>query len=268
MQNLIKNSPGMFPLRASLFYKRPNGQPGSTWDYLARDAKNQTKEVIDAQIRYNSNAMTCLIFNMVDPNCHPVNPFIGCPTAAQVVAGQNMIDMTEIVRWHNLLNWGKDPNLWFIPTLFCGDDSATTRNTAFHEYFLPGAIPWLDNYADAYNICIEAGKSMDIQRQANMIDLVRRYTQKPIGVHNQGWNIAPNADFLIYEFSWHPAQGDNHSVAEVVAEARKVLDHYPKFVWFQEVNLNPEGQRAKEQARAIRELAYSNPRIIGLPGPV
>lgn len=294
MKNLIASNPSMFPLRASLFYKRPNGQPGSTWDYLARDTVNQTQEVINKQVEYNSNCMTSLIFNMVDPNEHPVNPFVGNPTAAQIMAGQNMIDMAEIVRWHPLINWGKDPNLWFIPTWFCGDDRATTNNTAFHEWFLPGAIPFIDQYADAHNICIEASKSLNIQQQVNLINFMRRFTSKPIGVHNQGWNIAPNADFLMYEFSWNPwnafrvAQmkskgfavspeqenilavnaGDNHTIAEVISEAKKVLDHYPKYVWFQEMNIYPECQRAREQAEAIRDYAKSEPRIIGLPGPV
>lgn len=293
MKNLIAANTSMFPLRASLFYKRPNGQPGSTWDYLARDTKDQTTEVINAQIRYNSNCMTSLIFNMVDPKLHPVNPFIGNPTAAQIIAGQNMIDMAEVTRWHSLINWGKDPNLWFIPTWFCGDDRATTNNTAFHECFLPAAIPFIDQYADAHNICIEARKSLIIQQQTNLINLFRKYTQKPIGVHNQGWDIAPEADFLMYEFSWNPWEafkiaqmkskgftvspeqesilaanaGENHTVAQVIAEAKAVLEHYPKYIWFQEMNIYPECQRAREQTQALRELAYSNSRIIGLPGP-
>jgi len=103
-----------------------------------------------------------------------------------------------------------------------------------------------------------------------MIERVRRamaFDPCPVGVHNQGTRIACNADFLAYEFSWHPADGDRFSVQDVVDEARRVMAAYPRFVWFQEMNLNPEGGRARAQARALRDMASRDPRIVGLPGP-
>jgi hypothetical protein len=69
----------------------------------------------------------------------------------------------------------------------------------------------------------------------------------------------------MYEHSFHPADGDKQSVQKVVDEAKQVLDLVgPGKVWFQELNLNCESQRAREQSRAIAQL----PGVIGLPGPV
>ena len=39
-------------------------------------------------------------------------------------------------------------------------------------------------------------------------------------------------------------------------------------LWPQELNLNNEHPRAREQARAIRKMARTDTRIIGLPGVI
>lgn len=265
MKNLIASSPSMFPLRASLFYKYGN-EIRTTWDYLARDGKHRQGEMVADQTRYNCNAMTFMIYNMVAPE-NMVNPFLGCPNASQVVAGMFEPDMKELELWSPILQPGTDPNVWLIPCLFCGDDSATTNNTAFHEFFLKYAIPWLNPYSKAYIIASEASKSMNPAQQANMIAYIKRFTDKPVGVHNQGTNIAANADFLAYEFSFPPWDGDKHSVGDIVNEAVNVMRQYPGYVWFEEMNINCEGEQSKAQARALRDLAAIEPRIIGVPVP-
>jgi hypothetical protein len=112
---------------------------------------------------------------------------------------------------------------------------------------------------------------MDVRRQERMIAIMKQamgLRQIPVGVHNQGSKIAGNADFLAYEFSWHPSEGDNYTAQQTVDELKKVLWEYPNYVWPQEINMNPEGMRARQQVRAIVDLAKSEPRLIGIPGPM
>jgi len=266
MQKLIASNPNTFPLRASLFYKYGTEQR-TTWDYLARDGKQRAGEIVADMQSYGCNAMTFLIYNMVAKE-NMVNPFLGCPTASQVMAGQQGADIAELAKWEQMLQPGKDPNVWLIPCLFCGDDRATTNNTQFHEFFLRYAIPWLNPYSKAYLISTEASKSMSFLQMSNLIAFIKRFTDKPVGVHNQGTNIPVNADFLAYEFSFCPWEGNNYSVSDVINEAANVLRSYPKYVWFEEMNMDNEGQRAKEQSRALRDFARSEPRIIGIPMPL
>ena len=267
MNKLKAVKPGDFPLRSSLFDKRPNGTPGSTWGYLRRGGEGDIGRIQSKQIEYGSNAMTFIVYHAGDPEC-VCNPMLGCPNAEQAVAGQFAEDTAELNRWKWLLAPGLDLNVYLVPCFFCGDDSATTKNFRFHELFLKHAVPWLDKYSKAYLISTEASKSMDVVEMYNLISYIKQYTTKPVGVHNQGTNIPANADFLAYEFSWHPKYGNDKSVAQVVTEAQHALNMYPNPVWFQEMNLFPEGQRAREQSRAIREMAKSEPRIVGLPGPL
>jgi hypothetical protein len=267
MKNLIAINPNDFPLPASLFYRMKNGQPGSTWNYLARDGVGEVSQLQNKQIEYGSKAMTFMVFNMSDPQQNVVNPFIGSPTAAQVVAGQNAPDMDELNRWQPLLAPGQDPGVYFIPCLFCGDDRATTNNTAFHELFLPAAITWLNKYSKAYLIASEADKSMSVQQMADMIAYIKRFADgRPVGVHLQ-WNrqspLPFNADWLAYEFTWNPWKGEEHSLEETVREASDVIFRSPIPVFFSEMDIHCEGSLAREKSRALQKLSG----CYGLPGP-
>jgi hypothetical protein len=264
----VAKSAGLeFPLRTSLFWQH-NGKARSTWDYLAQDAASYNPALVAKQAEYNCNAMTSMIYNMVDPFKAVVNPFVGKPSAKAVMAGMDKWDLDECARWVGLLKPFTDPRLAFIPCIFCGDDAATTRNEQFQDYVLPAFCLGLNQFSKAYVIVSEASKSMGIALQERMIERMRRHTKLPIGVHNQGWQIAGNADFLCYEFSWHPSTANNRNVLEVENEAKKVLASYPGYVWFQEINTANESMIARAQARKLRDLAQTEPRIIGLPGPI
>ena len=232
-----------------------------------RNAHDDALYMQNKQVQYGSKAMTFFIYHAGDPRC-PVNPFIGCPNAAQVMAGQNTPDMVELNRWTGLLQPGLAPHVYLVPTMFCGDDGATTNNTAFHEFFLPAALWWLDKYSVAYNIASEANKTMSVIQMQNMIAFMKKHTNKPIGVHLQ-WdrksNLPGNADFLMYEFSWHPKDGNNYSVQNVITEAAEVMTKSPMPVWFQEMNCYPESVMAKAQSAAILQ---NFPQCAGLPGPI
>ena len=265
MNQLKSLCPSDFPLSASLFYTKANGQPRATWDYLARDGVGEVAQLQKKQLEYGSKAMTFIIYNMVDPNENPVNPFKGSPTAAQVMAGQNQPDFAELARWEPLLNIGKDPHVYFIPCLFCGDDAATTNNTAFHEFFLPGAIAWLNPYSKAYLISTEASKSMNTQQMFNMVAFIKRFTDKPVGVHLQ-WNrkspLAANLDFLAYETKYNPWDGANYSVEETIAEVQDAITKCPIPLYWMEGDIYAESQLARQKARRAKEIG-----CWGLPGP-
>jgi len=271
-----------FPLPSSLFWKDPVGNViRSTWDLLSQDflTSGVNDRLITKQIEYGSKLYTFMTYNMVDPSCGVVNPWVGNPTAAQIVAryqAMNPIPLNEPQwehQWKPILNTGTQPGVYLVPTALCGDDRASTNNLAFLQYYLPAFIIGLYPFASAYNLASEASKTMSVGQMEQAIGIMKNafvmanLPPKPIAVHLQGTNAPQNADVLMYEFSFHPAQGDNHSVAEIITEARQVLARYPKSIWFQELNLNCESQRAREQARAIRDMAASDPRIVGLPGP-
>jgi hypothetical protein len=241
--------------------------------------------LVAKQIQYGSKLYTFMTFNMVDPNCGVVNPWVGNPTAAQIVAryhAMNPIPLNEYQwehQWKPILNDGTQPDVFLVPTALCGDDGASTTNVAFLQYYLPAFIIGLYPYAAAYNLASEASKTMSVGLMETALGIMRNafdmvgLKHKPLGVHLQ-WNrrtlLPAGMDVLLYEFSWHPAQGNSKSVAEVVNEAQAVLNHLPAgmSVWFQEMTLDCESGRAREQARAIRDMAASDPRIVGLPGPV
>ena len=98
-KQLISSVESDFPLRSSLFYKDSTGNPNGTWDYLSKDKQPHIDELINKQVEYNSNTMTFMTYNMVDPKVGVVNPFLGNPTAAQVMSGQWQVNEPEIERW-------------------------------------------------------------------------------------------------------------------------------------------------------------------------
>ena len=257
-------------LKSSLFWM-DGAKVESTWDYLAKNKGGARNDrMVKKQIAYGCNTLTFIVFHAGDPDCN-CNPFVGSPNAAQVMAGRNIADLHEVSRWESLIEAGKHPNVFLIPTIYCGDDAATTQNEEFHKWFLPPVIDFFRPYVKAFLIATEASKSMDVRRQERMIAIMKQamgLRQIPVGVHNQGAKIAGNADFLAYEFSWHPSEGDNYTAEQTVDELKKVLWEYPNYVWPQEINMNPEGMRARQQVRAIADLAKSEPRLIGIPGPM
>jgi len=112
---------------------------------------------------------------------------------------------------------------------------------------------------------------IDVCKRA--FDMEPKLSPKPICVHDQ-WNgysrLPANMDVLIHEYKNHPKDGNERSVESVISETKEVLAALPPHVslWPQELNLDNEGSIARAQSRAIRELARTEPRIVGLPGPV
>jgi hypothetical protein len=70
---------------------------------------------------------------------------------------------------------------------------------------------------------------------------------------------------LAYEHSWHPREGDYHSVADCVNELKDRQAALPPGfpIWACEWNLNPTGEQIVNQSRAMAEV----PGIVGIGGP-
>ena len=282
MSLLLKDVIDDLPLQSSLFYML-NGQPHGTWDFLARDAIGNVGALLAKQVEYKCNLMTYMCYNMVDPNVAVVNPFKGCLKPAEIMKRVYSMqdpgyDDAELNRWAKLLMMGEQPGVYIVPTFFCGDDAATTRNEGFVNFFTGQVIRGLYDCSFAFNISSEASKTMDrgrIERAVANCKAAFNYDPilppKPITVHLQ-WNcrdtLPSNIDFLTYEFNKNPWDGCQYSVADVTAEAERVLKAYEGYVWFQELAVHCESARARELSRAIRDLAKRYPRIVGLPGPV
>ncbi len=276
--NLAVKSASEFPLPASLFLDN-KGSPWSTWSLLAKDQPQHVNEIIRKQREYGSKLITFMLWNMVDPRFAVENPFVGNPKASEIMRRVNAMqdpgfDVNEItVRWPAILDKAAQ-TMYLVPTIFCGDDRVSTRNWGFVRWFVPAVIRTMYPRVVGYNLISEASKSWNGSEIDEVVkichwafDMEPKLPRKPIFVHQQGTDIGTLADGLMYEWSFHPAMGDQQSVAAVVAEARRALAAYPGPIWFQELNLFCEGPRAREQARAIRDLARTENRIVGLPGP-
>lgn len=254
-------------------------KPDSTWDLLDKK-KNRVDTIIRKQTEYGSKLMTFLCFNMVEPDVNPVNPFLGNPTVPELKTrfysmGDVGWDQVEVDRWQKVLSVGENPGIYLVPTIFCGDDRASTRDKAFVDWYIPIIVRSLYKQSAAYNLITEASKSWNRSEIEYAVSVAKaafdrepRLSPKPIFVHQQGVDIGNNADGLMYEFSKNPWDAKEYSVSDVINELKLVLKIYPGMVWAQELAVLCEEDWAKKLSRAIRNLAYTEPRIIGLPGPV
>lgn len=280
MKSLMAKNPNAFPLRSSIFWKdsQGGGWEGtgykSTWELFKRNWDIDTRaRLISKQMEYNSNFLTFYLYHYDDPNC-VINPFVGCPSPAQIATGAVTWDWTEIAKWMPYITLGEDPNIWIVPTILCGDSREATNNTAFHDMFIPPVVRAIHPYIKGINIASEASKTMNVAQMERMIKVVKDSWLLPpvmepkfVGVHWQ-WNrrdrLPSNADFLMYEFRFHPKDGDRFSIEEVVDEAKTVIANSPIPVLFTELGIFCEGRRARDQSRALSQLAG----CYAIPGPI
>ena len=277
MKVALKSS-DQFPLPASLFMMNGN-RPESTWDLFDKN-RNRVDIIIRKQTEYGSKLMTFLCWNMVEPDNNPINPFIGNPTVKELKQrfykmGDVGWDQAEVSRWKSVLSMGANPGVYLVPTIFCGDDRESTRDKEFVDWYVPIVIRALYSTSAAYNLISEASKSWDrseieyaVSVAKAAFDIEPKLAPKPVFVHQQGTDIGSKADGLMYEFKKNPWNANEYSGDEVINELRHVLSVYPKYVWPQELAVLCEKDWARDFSRRIRELAKTEPRIIGLPGPV
>lgn len=272
-----------FPLRSSLFFMW-RGKPLSTWAALARGwAGGVSSGMVAKMTEYNANFLTYYVFHAGDRDC-VVNPFAGCPTAKQVTdRGGWQVDTAEATRWTAILSPGQLPSIYLGPTLFCGDDRATTNNVTFHRYFVPAVVQYLRPYSKFICTGSELPKTMNRAQRQNLVNLVKESIDAdnarlirlghgvpapfPVVEHLQGdevRDVCDGTDAVLYQFSFHPKHGHEKSVQEISREFQAAQSKCRVPLLAFELTLWCETPRAREQARAISTL----PGCLMVPGPV
>lgn len=139
-----------------------------------------------------------------------------------------------------------------------------------HEAFIKAACQTLNSYATAYLIGCETSRYWSSEIVAKAIAVTKQHAGLiPVGTHEQ-WNPHERefcgGDFCCYETRNHPKDGDEISVAGMVAEIRHIQTHLPPGfpIWVAEFNLNAAGSHSREQARAMAEI----PGVVGIGGPL
>jgi hypothetical protein len=278
-----------FPLGQSLFWwqsepfgnNNDNNDAQSTWNWLARDMTDAKRQKMYARLQMYKDmsnrpswTMVFMVFNMVAKE-NMVNPFLGCPNAAQIVAsGGGQPDNAELEKWKHLLELGKTPGINLIPCLYCGDDAATLQNTAFINYFTPLAVQFLAPYSKAICICSEPPKSINKAGQELIINLCKTTlafmgrSDIPVVTHLQGdqikTDLPSNADAVLYQFKSNPWNAHDRSAEDVKAEGAWALRACPVPLGFFELGVYNESDRIREQTRALASL----PGCGMLPGPL
>lgn len=276
MKSLITANPGMFPLRSSLFWhdSQGGGWEGTgykaTWELLHRGFNQAYRDrLLNKQVEYGCNFLTFYLYHYDDPNCN-INPFVGCPGPTAIATGKAIWDWAEINKWLPYLELGKNPDLWIVPTLFCGDSKGATLNTAFHDMFIPPIVQAIHPLVKAINIGSEMSKTINKAQMERMINVVKNswkaagQVEKPVGVHLQcdregNLPIPVNADFIMLQTSNHPKNFNDN----IVTEIEKVVAKCPTFVLVTETYIFCEEARAKKQVRDIASI----PNVWCLPGP-
>lgn len=289
MNRLKGFQPDEFPLGQSLFFwqsdpfgnNNNNADAKCTWNWLARDMTDAQRQKMYARLQMYKDmskrpswAIAFMIYNMVAKE-NMVNPFLGCPTAAEIVAsGGGQADNAELEKWKHLLELGKTPGVNLIPCLYCGDDRTTLLNTAFINYFTPLAVQFLAPYVKAICVCSEPPKSIDKAGQELIINLCKTTlafigrSDIPVVTHLQGTQIVTdlpsNADAVLYQFKSDPWTAHGRSVEDVKAEGAWALATCPVPLGFFELSVYCEGPGVLAQTRALASL----PGCGMLPGPI
>lgn len=279
MNNLTGFSEKEIPLGQSLFWMLDN-EPQSTWPWLSRNWTNEKRQKMYGKLEtYKQWSGTpswtavFLIYHMADPEC-VCNPFLGCPTAQQVVAsGGGRPDDGELSKWQHLLSLGQVPGVNLIPCLYCGDDKATLRNGQFISFFTPLATQFLAPYSKAICICSEPPKNASREWQEWVIGMVKSTlvmigrSDMPVVTHLQGEQIITqlprNADAVLYQFNTNPVNAHLRNIEDVEDEGRWALSTCPIPLCFFELAIQAERPNVREMSRRLKAI----PGCLMLPGP-
>jgi len=143
------------------------------------------------------------------------------------------IDEDKLQRWYDyclavIQNWG----IWPMPMGHCCEDANgyAKKDPVEIERIVKAVVTKLDPIVPAWGIAWEASKFWNSPAECEYVARIyRKYTQKPIIIHNQGWELAvgPTIQGLAYEWKHHPKYGQQKSPAEIRSEYLKIMAKLP-----------------------------------------
>jgi len=244
-------------LKTCLFFEMDGNIPCS-WSFFARNMDERYRDTcMNSIVRGGGNSMIFLLSNG-DPGA-PVNFF------EEEWGGH--LDVAQV---NVLLSWTR--KVWalggaMIPCLFCDEtDSAHIRNAwDDHDRAIGALVTLLRPYVPAFCIGLESSEYFNRDQHDRLANIIRHYApDRYVVTHLQKLPAGgmPALDGILYEHSWHPGQGDDHSPAEVVEETRRVARDWGKLIWPVEYNTNVRGSMIREQSRALISAGF------GCGGPI
>jgi hypothetical protein len=148
----------------------------------------------------------------------------------------------------------------FVPCLLNDDRSVHNLDMSVHRRAIHVLTGELNPYVPGYLIGLESTEYLSQEKHIEFYNAFKHYApDKYIGTHCSG--IVPGMDFLAWEHPWNPTKGDEHSAEETAQAGREAMQHGIT-IWFTEYNTNINGNRIREQTRALSAL---NPAGVGGP---
>jgi len=160
------------------------------------------------------------------------------------------------------------PDGKYHPILDCPD--------SVHVNFIRIICQILSPYVDLWLLGCETNRYWSSDKVEQAIQIIKQASPlRLVGTHEQGvgkrngkWvmtrRVPRDADFHGHELSNHPMDGDDRSVADMVAEVKfLVANSGGKPIWIVEHNLNQWGAKGKAQSRAMAKING----VYGVPGP-
>jgi len=242
----IASPPLNVPPKTCLFFDF-HGEIMSSWSYFARNFGEDYKSACTGSIvAGNGNSVIALLSN-TDRSA---------PVSFWEDRWGGTVDMAQlgILESHARIVHAAGGS--FFPCFFCDEyENSLIRNAsaAEHERAFSLLIAHLRPYCPGFLIGLESSEYFNKAQHNAFYDLIKRFApDRYVGTHMQRppEDGMPKLDFWCYEHSWHPGKGDEHSPAEVVTETREAAKR-GIYTWPIEYNLNPSGERIKEQSQAL-----------------
>lgn len=174
-----------------------------------------------------------------------------CPTTPYVNMWGGEFNDGKLKKWKNwcieCLYADLVPIMSFICVESPGDVMA--KPSPEHERCIQKLVSTLDDVVGMWVVGWEASKFWSPAYTNEIAGIFKKYTKKPVGVHNQGVShgTGDQIDFLALENSWNPRTGDKHSDTDCANQIKDAINRLGKTVIAGEYNTNSSGDTAKNQ---------------------
>ena len=250
-------------ITSSLFFPYEN-TIRDVWSFLSYKLPEKYRTTC-AQFLHDHNAKAATpLLNNTDPVA-PVSFFVNDEYGGTV--DRPRVD--AMIKWFIKL---KQDNFVIVPTIFCDNpwDENVVRFFDRHPSVFKMICNALDPYVDGYIIGLESSEYLSAEQVNQAVALMKQHTTHLVGTH-MAWDYddlskLPSAiEFLAHEFPWDPHYGKDHSRAEVVEIAKKVILKSQKRTWFLEDCYPSYDNVAIDHARGLAQIGIGGE---GVPAPL